>query len=102
MRLDAVVADVAFCLGLAILLYTYAHAAQPVYTGMAACWLKAEMAAADLEAGRRPAVDGYIIVRLISKSNVTEYTIGEPREGMECYTFRLLENGTLLYVRVRG
>ncbi|RLF04188.1 MAG: hypothetical protein DRK00_07260 [Thermoprotei archaeon] len=100
MRIDALVAAVAFALAVAVLLRSYAQAARLAYVGMARCWARAEQAASDIVAGREPKAS--VVVRLISRLGVREYTVGELRGGRSCYTYRILPNGTLLYVEARG
>jgi len=100
MRLDAVVAATAFALAVSTLLSVYAQGLKTAYVGRAKCWIKAEEVADEVAAGRVPA-DGHVVIRLISRDGVVERVVGLGR-GASCYTFRLLENGTLLYVEVIG
>ena len=101
MRLDALAAATAFALAVSALLAVYVQALETAYVGMAECWARAEQAATDLASGRRPSSDLYIVVRLVSKRGVREYSLGEARRGRSCYTYRILENMTLLKVEVR-
>ena len=101
MRLDAVLAAAAFALAVAALISTYAGRLKTAYVGMSRCWIEAERVADEIISGRAPR-EVHAVVRLISREGVVERVLGGLGRGGSCYTYRLLGNGTLLYVEIRG
>ena len=91
-----------FSLCLSLMLWTYARAQLWCRTHAARAWEVAEEVADGLLAGERVPEGIYAEVKLISRDRVLEYSMGRAIADplATAYTYRLLENGTLLYVRV--
>ena len=91
-----------FALCLSLMLWTYGRAQLWHRAHAVQAWELAEEVADRLLAGERVPEGIYVEVKLISRSGVQEYSIGQIATNplAIAYTYRLLENGTLLYVRV--
>lgn len=87
-----------------MMLWTYARAQLWHRAHAAIAWELAEEVADELLASGRVPEGIYVEVKLVSRGGVREYSAGQVAANplISAYTYRILENGTLLYVEVRA
>ncbi|RLE63992.1 MAG: hypothetical protein DRN53_01365 [Thermoprotei archaeon] len=103
MRMDMVAVVFSFILSVSLMLYYYQQALKNLVCYDVKAWELAERTANALLEGMSIRTSAFIMVELISwNGSRTIYTIGRPNTSPlgRAYTFRILNNGTLMKVVV--
>jgi len=100
MRLDALAVGAVFILCMVLMIHQYHISQYLMISHKTQCWLRAEEVLNKLLKGESFAE--YVEVRLYSRNGVIQYSYNvldyEPQAV--AYTYRILENSTLIYCKV--
>jgi len=100
MRVDALISVIAFVIALNSILTAYRLAIRTLYAGTYKCWLNVEKIAHSLTVNSRVSPHYRATIYVIDKKSQAIHVIGLIPWSTNCYTFRILRNGTLLRVEL--